>query len=90
MINKLCCAVTRETDLAWYQNRWNWRTAKWTGPMDHATLVKKMIFVKSLGTPMSDEVIDDIKSLQSGPHYKYIIGYHFLGEYPDEYWMILE
>lgn len=90
MSNRLCCAVARSDDLAWYQNRSQWRAAKWSDPMDHITLVKKMIFLKKLGTPMSDEVIEDIKFLQSGPHFNYIIGYDFLGEYPDEYWMILK
>lgn len=87
-MNRLCCAVAREQDLSWYKLRKP--AAKWAGPMDHKTLVKKMLFVKELGTPMSDEVIGDIKSLQSGLQFKYIIGYEFLGEYPDEYWMILK
>ena len=58
--------------------------------MDHKTLVKKMLFVKELGTQMTDEAMEDIKSLQSGSQFKYIIGYDFLGEYPENYWMILK
>lgn len=87
-MNRLCCIIIREEDLSWSMKRHP--IAKWTDPMNHKTLVEKILYIKNLGTPVSAEAIKDIKTLQTGAQFKYRIGYKFLGEYPDEYWMLLK